>query len=168
MSLRRMNASENIDDSMLDGIDLEGIHSDLFSYTPSANQRAADADEAQRAADKVKLAADDDQPTAASSPHVVEPSPDLARVVDLSETLINMATDLRPSLVAESVRGDGNCLFRALAKLIQGSKNFEDVRAELVANVKANPTIYTEFVAGNDIAEWVQNMSEDKVVRTWH
>ena len=82
--------------------------------------------------------------------------------------LINMAIDLRPSLVADGVRGDGNCLCRSVARLVTPANTFEEVRAELVANVEANPTIYTEFVAGNDIAAWVQKMSEDAVVRTWH
>ena len=115
-------------DSMLGGIDLKGDDADLFSDGPDENQPAADkvqpaADEVQLAADEVqsvdKPADDDASPTVSASPIVVPTSP------QISETLINMAIDLRPSLVADGVRGDGNCLFRSVARLVTPAKTFE-------------------------------------------
>lgn len=64
----------------------------------------------------------------------------------------------------DSIRGDGNCFFRALSKVIYGSQLFHnDVRQAVVDVIAKYPKRFEAFTDGN-ISDHIRKMREDK---TW-
>ena len=73
---------------------------------------------------------------------------------ELRNTVLAMATEMKPQLTVESVRGDGNCFFRAVAMLVGSDWTHERVRVLINKEVLSRPTLYSDFVANNDVQAW--------------
>ena len=82
-------------------------------------------------------------------------------VTELNDELINIATDTRPNLVVHCVLTDGNCQFTSVASYLDESH--EQVRAAVVAEVRAHSHEYNGFTADFDAASWANSMENDKV-----
>ena len=83
-----------------------------------------------------------------------------------SESLIvEQALSLKEQgrLKHKKVRGDGNCLFRAIGEYTLGEECFKEVREDVVSEVTVSPGRYVDFLGGmQSLKAWVQNMGKDQ------
>uniref|UniRef100_A0A2C9L3A4 OTU domain-containing protein n=1 Tax=Biomphalaria glabrata TaxID=6526 RepID=A0A2C9L3A4_BIOGL len=64
--------------------------------------------------------------------------------------------------LVDYVKGDGNCFFRALSKLMYGSDVYHKaVRTLIVDIIATNKEKFAQFVDGEDVQSHVERMSED-------
>ena len=75
------------------------------------------------------------------------------------KAVIARAKSHRPNLVVDSVKGDGNCLFRSLAKQAGGEEEHEALRTAIVAEVDGNADEYVPFLT-RPLNQWCQEMIE--------
>lgn len=60
------------------------------------------------------------------------------------------------------IRGDGNCFFRAISKIMYGNDNFHKAVRNLIVDIIAtNKSKFAQFVDGGDVQVHVERVSED-------
>jgi hypothetical protein len=78
------------------------------------------------------------------------------RQEELASRLLEMAVELHPSLSVQSVKGDGNCLYRSISVCIHGNDDLhEHIRIEILDEVQRRVEFYKGFKP--DINAWIEN-----------
>lgn len=63
------------------------------------------------------------------------------------------------------IRGDGNCLFRAISKELYGTEDYHvDCRQEVCNLIEEYPNVFNQYIDGADVARHVEQM---RVLGTW-
>ena len=85
----------------------------------------------------------------------------LASDAERESALLILAEEMFPQLSRQEVKGDGNCLHRAVGTHTVGEDEFDMVRKSIIAEVETYPERYDKFVT--DLPEWIQHQRKDKV-----
>ena len=73
---------------------------------------------------------------------------------DRERVLLQIAVDLKSTLVAQNVPGDGNCLYHSVAMQTMGAESHMAVKRDVLEEVEKNQLHYNGFT--DNVIEWVE------------